>query len=178
VAEAIAVLTRSTLNALLRGLPTSGGALQRRKRYLERIRNHRRPDLRGAHRLDAAGADHAGERRSAARCRNGLPTSGLGRCALIVMTAFRRLTVVIRGGKTFQRGLLARLRDQSRVASIPLPVVNLVKTCNHTRLVENDEGCENQEHQKTHNASYRVQFAPSAEQLGCLLRISIERRIQ
>ncbi len=63
-------------------------------------------------------------------------------------------------------------------SSRPCSRANLVKTCNRTRLVENDEECENQERQKTHNASYRVQFAPSAEQLGCLLRISIERRIQ
>ena len=42
------------------------GARQRRERYLERIRYRGPPDRRGAHRLDAAGADHTGERRSAA----------------------------------------------------------------------------------------------------------------
>src|ERR1700677_533830 len=42
------------------------GALQRRKRYLERIRHRRPPDRWGAHRLDAAGAGHFGARRSSA----------------------------------------------------------------------------------------------------------------
>src|SRR5262249_55767641 len=36
------------------------GTLQRRRRYLERVRHIGPPDLRGAHRLDASSADHAG----------------------------------------------------------------------------------------------------------------------
>src|ERR1019366_444137 len=42
------------------------GAGQRRKGYLERVRHRGPPHLRGAHRLDAAGGDHAGERRGGA----------------------------------------------------------------------------------------------------------------
>src|SRR5947207_9575956 len=42
------------------------GALERRKRYLERVRYPGPLDFRGAHRLDAAAADHSGEWRSAA----------------------------------------------------------------------------------------------------------------
>jgi len=38
------------------------GALQRRNRYLERVRHYGSPDFWRAHRLDAAGADHIGER--------------------------------------------------------------------------------------------------------------------
>src|ERR1700730_5724523 len=42
------------------------GALQRRKRYVERLQ-HRRPlDCRGAHRLDAASTNHSEKWRSAA----------------------------------------------------------------------------------------------------------------
>src|SRR6266481_6593828 len=42
------------------------GALQRREGYLERARHRGPPDLRRAHRLDAAGANHSGEWRGAA----------------------------------------------------------------------------------------------------------------
>ncbi len=63
MAEAIEVLTRTPRNLkraaarAARGL----GAVQRRKRYLERVRHRGSLELRRAHRLDAAGADHSGE---------------------------------------------------------------------------------------------------------------------